>query len=271
MHPAVRMQRRVVAASNGGLRVQAGEVAQAVVGLRDEFDGKLERGLTYGDTLRITRALAHGRHTVAVPEVANTGALACSRAGVNDLIADLHRIGVTGTPLDDPEEAARHRVGVVPARRALVVRAQHRYEDVLTTAVRQSLQGSLHRKVTVGEAISASHSAVSDHSGSVRRVLITETSASYNAGRQSALIAVARTHPHLMQRWTELIDGKGRPLDKKVADDSFAMHGQLVKVGQPFLIPSDPRIASILHGKRVFYPPMRPADRAVLQPWIDKA
>lgn len=268
MHPAVRMQRTVVSTSRASLRVQGGEVAQSVQALREQMDGRLDKPLTYSDLVRVSQALSKGRHTQQVPTITNASALTCSEIGVRDLVRDLRRLGVTGTPLDDPNELARHRRGLTPERRLLVSRAQHRYEDALRTSLRMSLQGSLKDGRTVGESISRAHTAVSDRSGSVQRILITENSAAYNVSRQSALIVAARANPRIQQRWTELIDGNGKPLDNKVAQDSFAMHGTVVPVGQPFVIPADPRIAPVLHGRRVFYPPMRPHDRACLQPWI---
>lgn len=270
MHPAVRMQQGVVRASNASLRVQSGEIAQSVVALRERMSGRLALPIQSSDANNINRALSHGQHTIILLPETDNSAKVCSDLGLRDLLRDLHRLGVTGTPLDDPEEYERHRLGLTPQRQRLVVRARTRYERALQDALRVSLNEALHKKQTVGESISQAHTVVSGRSGSVQRIFLTENSAAYNASRQSALRVAVRANPHIQQRWTELIDGQGKPLDKRVAQDSFAMHGTVVPVGKPFIIPSDPRIAPVLHGKRVFYPPMRPNDRACLQPWIVK-
>ena len=70
----------------------------------------------------------------------------------------------------------------------------------------------------------------------------------------------------LRQRWTERINDQGKPLDNKVAPDSFAMHGIISDPGGMFIIPKDDRIQTEKQGKKIRFPPLRPNDRAVLTP-----
>ena len=97
----------------------------------------------------------------------------------------------------------------------------------------------------------------------VERTLMTEVSRIFN-GTQSAIIKKLG----LWSRWTELVDDlSGKPLDKRVGQDSLAIHGQVAPPGGKFTMPSAPKVSRSLVGKSWYYPPNRPHDRAILVPW----
>jgi len=90
----------------------------------------------------------------------------------------------------------------------------------------------------------------------------------YNAVQGDIFQAVWPQVPDLMKRWTEHVNDIGnRPLDKRVAPDSLAMHGQLAFPNQTFVMPPDPKVPADLHGMQWSHPPNRPNDRAVVTPW----
>lgn len=102
----------------------------------------------------------------------------------------------------------------------------------------------------------------------VERLVRTESSYAYNLAQAAALQAYPTDPEHLLWgRWSERVDDlTGRPLDKKVAEDSLVMHGQVTRPGGTFTMPNDPR-AGRLAGRSWAHPPNRPNDRAVLVPW----
>jgi hypothetical protein len=103
----------------------------------------------------------------------------------------------------------------------------------------------------------------------VRRLVLTEASYAYNLAQAAALQAFS-TEPGdlLWGRWTEKVDDlTGRPLDKRVAEDSLVMHGQVTRPGGTFRMPQDARAPKALVGRSWAHPPNRPNDRAVLVPW----
>lgn len=100
----------------------------------------------------------------------------------------------------------------------------------------------------------------------IRRLAETEAMDAYNAAREDVLSRMGG-YPRLRLRWVERIDDRtGLPLDARVAPDSFAMHGLQTRPGQPFTIPNDRRIDPKLRGRKVRHPPLRPHDRAVVEP-----
>jgi hypothetical protein len=107
----------------------------------------------------------------------------------------------------------------------------------------------------------------------VERMVNTETAAAYNIVRADAIKEMGDDIPGGMhERWTEKVDdATGRPMDKRVGDDSLVLHGQLANAEGLFVMPlSAPRMgrtASSMAGMAWSYPPNRPHDRAILIPW----
>ena len=81
----------------------------------------------------------------------------------------------------------------------------------------------------------------------------------------------------MMQRWSEHCDDStGMPLDNRVGVDSIAMHGQVAAPGEVFVMPSNApapdakgrtEVPEQLVGLSWYFPPNRPNDRAIVQPW----
>jgi hypothetical protein len=98
------------------------------------------------------------------------------------------------------------------------------------------------------------------------RILRTEAAFSFNAAQQESIVALAEEYPDVRKRWTELVDDRtGRPLDKRVAADSLALHGQVALPDGLFVMPAG--VSSPPPGTWLPYPPNRPNDRAVVTPW----
>lgn len=146
-------------------------------------------------------------------------------------------------------------------RRQAVRSLKHSMQEAIAHAVASSTL--LRDGVTVLDVLNRASAALTGQDDRVRRILRTETQIGYNQARFAMLKEMGHRHG-LMQRWTEMIDANGKPLDNKVAPDSFAMHGLLAHPGKPFIIPNDDRIPAARHGKSILYPPLRPNDRAVL-------
>jgi hypothetical protein len=104
----------------------------------------------------------------------------------------------------------------------------------------------------------------------VDRLVRTETSYAYNLAQSAALQAFPTEPGQLIWgRWNERVDDTtGKPLDKKVAEDSLVLHGQVARPGGVFTMPEDARAPSKLVGRSWSHPPNRPNDRAVLLPWM---
>lgn len=100
------------------------------------------------------------------------------------------------------------------------------------------------------------------------RAARTEASFTVNQAQADLVRVNAKQLPGLSKRWTEMVDDTGRPLDKKVAPDSLAMHGQIVAPDEKFIMPPDERAPAKMVGKSWDSPPNRPNDRAVVLPWM---
>lgn len=109
------------------------------------------------------------------------------------------------------------------------------------------------------------------------RIVRTELAWAYNATQNDGIVAAASEFPDLKTRWSEHVsDGSGAPLDDRVAVDSIAMHGQVVTPGGFFVMPptapypdakGNTKVPDALVGLSWQFPPNRPNDRAVVQPW----
>lgn len=103
------------------------------------------------------------------------------------------------------------------------------------------------------------------------RIVRTVGNQAYNAAAQLLAERLGTRVPKLFLRWTERVDdATGLPMDKRVGVDSLIMHGQVIKPGDAFKMPSTPRTPGYLAGKSWTAPPNRPNDRAVLVPFIPR-
>lgn len=111
-------------------------------------------------------------------------------------------------------------------------------------------------------------SAISANNHTVERIVLTETARAFNETQDTLVRELALTTPSIMKRWTEKVsDTTWAPLDKKVAADSMAMHGQLARVDASFIMPKDDKVPAKIWGMQWSAPPNRPHDRAVLTMW----
>jgi hypothetical protein len=108
------------------------------------------------------------------------------------------------------------------------------------------------------------------------RIVRTESNHAWNQGHKEAIAEASDELDDLAMQWNEHCDENGQPLDKRVAVDSLAMHGQVADVGEQFFCPSislvadengETTVGRSLAGKWFACPPNRPNDRSVLAPW----
>lgn len=103
----------------------------------------------------------------------------------------------------------------------------------------------------------------------IERVVRTETAHAFNTGQVESIFILQEEMPRIMKRWTELVnDATGQPMDKRVAGDSIAMHGQVAMPADEFVMPAAPTAPPKMIGATWPYPPNRPNDRAVVTPWM---
>lgn len=123
-------------------------------------------------------------------------------------------------------------------------------------------------ELTRSELVSASANVLENNWWRVERTLRTETSFAFNQAQVASIRALEDEYPDVMQRWTEMVnDLSGEPMDNRVGQDSLVLHGQVARVGNSFVMPSDPRAPASMIGSEWLHPPNRPNDRAVLMPW----
>lgn len=135
-------------------------------------------------------------------------------------------------------------------------------------AVAASLSQARQDGLTVQAAVAEIDRAVRDLQWQIDMAAQTHAAAAYNGAQNDTLRDISETVPELYKRWTELIDDvSGLGFDKRVADDSYVLHGQVVRAEMLFVMPPDPRVSTKLHGKTWPHPPNRPRDRAVIVPW----
>lgn len=132
----------------------------------------------------------------------------------------------------------------------------------------RGLRASFEKQVDPRHLIVLAGELMDQQSWRVERLVRTETSYAYNLAQAAALKAYPTEPGELLWgRWTERVDDlSGKPLDKKVAEDSLVLHGQVARPGGVFTMPDDPR-AGKLAGRSWAHPPNRPNDRSVLLPW----
>jgi hypothetical protein len=131
----------------------------------------------------------------------------------------------------------------------------------------------MQEKRSVADLISTIGTGINEEWWRVERIVVTETAFAYNEAQWDGMTNLSKNDPNLralMMRWTERITDGGMPMDKKVAQDSIAMHAQLAPPGGSFIMPPDAgaKVGNSLRGRFWSFPPNRPHDRAVLTPWF---
>lgn len=178
----------------------------------------------------------------------------------------------TGATMALPIEEAATFARVVEARTASLIRMHstswERYGARVTEQIEDSLALSLSTGDTPLEAIERIRAVTDQEWWQGERIVRTELAYSYNSAHADAIEESAKELKGLYKRWCEHVDdATGRPLDDRVANDSLAMHGQIVANDGLFVMIPDNRVSAKLWGKTWRSGPNRPNDRSVTMPW----
>lgn len=157
------------------------------------------------------------------------------------------------------------------------------YNVKVSTSLGDGLIDRIQRELTMGmasqesaiDSIARVESVTDGMFGSLDRLARTETMWAYNDAQARGTEACQEALPDLMLRWTEFVnDETGAPVDEKTAEDSLAMHGQVVEPGELFVMPEEmpdgspvSKRSAHLVGLGWDHPPNRPNDRAIVLPW----
>jgi hypothetical protein len=192
--------------------------------------------------------------------------------GVQATAAVLSRVRRSASPLDDLGTIGR----IVGARQSSLEAYRRRTAQELTGNIKADVITRLQRmpleKARVSDMVTSVGERLDDDWWMVERAVRTETGFAYNLAQADG-IALLDQDPEfrggIWSRWTEMInDLTGAPFDKKVGDDSKALHGQLVRPGGVFTMPSGRGAPSKLIGATWSHPPNRPNCRGILTPWM---
>lgn len=179
----------------------------------------------------------------------------------------------TGATVPVPIEEAARFAGVIDKHRTSLLSVHRlsmaKYGAQVVTRMQDHIAQSLIQGETAGQAIDRIQSVADMEWYQAERIVRTEQAWAYNATHADGILELSEDIPDLMQRWTEFVsDSTMSPLDDRVGKDSIAMHGQLAPPGGRFTMPpGEPGVSSTLWGQSWLFPPNRPNDRAVLQPW----
>lgn len=173
-------------------------------------------------------------------------------------------------PLDDDavyRQLTSSRRGLLDSLRQQAI---HRLRPALADQVwRRVSEMAASGKHTIGDLVHAAADELDAQWWRIERTARTESSYAFNLGQAEGVAELAKHHPGMLQRWTELVDdATGAPMDNRVGMDSIVMHGQVAAPGGRFSMPADPRAPTSLIGLSWTHPPNRPNDRAVLTPWM---
>jgi hypothetical protein len=178
----------------------------------------------------------------------------------------------TGAEITLPTDEASRFWGVIDEGRSSLLKMHAKsmatYGAGMVAKMEEGLALSLATGETLGQAISRVQDTAEVSWVKGEQIVRTETAWAYNATHADAFEEFAEEMNDLMMRWTEFVDDDDfEPLDMRVGQDSIEMHGQLVKPGGVFRMPSDADVHESLLDGAWFHPPNRPNDRAVLAPW----
>lgn len=178
----------------------------------------------------------------------------------------------TGATISVPLEEAATFAGLIEQRSPSLIRSIdssfQRYGVKVTSDIERELALSLATGETPADAIERVQKVADINWWRAERIVRTETAAAWNAGHSASTAELAEDFEDVYNRWCEYVDDvTGSPLDDRVAVDSLALHGQVAKPGDAFVMPPDNRVSSLLWGKRYMHGPNRPNDRSVTMPW----
>ncbi len=253
-----------------------------------ELAGKLHRILHAkgGDTFtahslrNIQTQLRIGQMRIAHALGVNMGPVSnlAQTESLHALVGDLTRLErvYRGSEIVLPVEQASHFTQLIEARRPTLLRVHAesfaRYGANTVSAMEERLGMSVLMGESTHEAVERIGQVADLNWWKAERIVRTETSLAYNLTHSDGMAASRKALPELQQRWSEHCTDTfpAMPLDKRVGQDSVALHGQIVHPGGRFYMPPDPRVSQSMWGRTWTAPPNRPNDRSVLSPWMPK-
>jgi hypothetical protein len=198
---------------------------------------------------------------------------------VND-VRKLHK-KFTGGEIVLPVEEASVFAGVVQRRASTLLRANQtsfsRYGVNVVEKVEKQMAVSMLKGETPSDVVDTIAETIGGEWWQGDRIVRTEMAYAYNSTHRDGIAESAEDMPGLMMRWEEHCDDGGSPLDDRVGVDSIAMHGQVAKPGDLFIMPATApfpdekgrtAVPEALVGRSWSFPPNRPHDRAVISPWM---
>jgi hypothetical protein len=142
------------------------------------------------------------------------------------------------------------------------------YGSRVVGAIENQLALSLVEGETTGDAIDRVQGVADNEWWQAERIVRTETAAAYNQTAADGIAEVATEFDDMRIRWVEHCDDEGEPLDDRVAADSIALHGQVARPGEGWVMPLDAEdVSESMLGQRFFSAPCRPNGRETLSAW----
>jgi hypothetical protein len=143
-----------------------------------------------------------------------------------------------------------------------------KYGARIVTKMESQLGESLIAGESPNDAVARIETVAKGEWYQAERIVRTETAWAFNATQADGMVDAASELDDLYMRWSEHVDDEtGEPLDDRVAADSLALHGQVVRPGGEFLMPGSADVQESLQGRGWPFPTDRPNDRACLAPW----
>jgi len=218
------------------------------------------------------------RLSVHLGAAMNEQTVIAQESSANAMIMAVKRMEkvASGAVVQLPIEQAARFAGVVDARRtslmSLNTRSMAKYGASVVVKVEQTIGVGLLQGLSGFEMVQGVSEVIGGELWRAERIARTETAWAYNATQMDAIGATKKTFPDIMMRWVEYVaDVTLAKLDARVGDDSCAMHGQLARpgasFGMPLVNPPNLKISPSMLGMQWTFPPNRPNDRSVLQPW----
>lgn len=259
---------------------RAADVSERIVGEMTAESNRYGRRVTASGVRTVSAQVEQGLLGLYTRMISRSAGVMVDEMGglVHEATADANmRLARVFKNVEGAVPAALHESTKTQARRAMRAQVMNQIaqQDMhagwgpnMHAAVATTLAHARQNGLPVQEAVANIDRSVRDLQWQIDMAAQTHAAAAYNGAQNDTLRVIASTVPQLYKRWTELIDDHtGQPFDKRVANDSFVLHGQVAHTEALFVMPPDPRVSAKLHGKTWPHPPNRPRDRAVLVPW----
>ena len=219
------------------------------------------------------------RTSIEMGQSLNSQVIKAQEASARSLIRSIKRMekAASGSVVQLPIEQASRFAGVVDKRKSSLLKLHAASMAKYGAGVVGKIEQAIAMSLLKGEAGYSAVKRVAETMGQewwkAERIVRTETAWAYNATHADAVGEASKAFPDLMMRWVEYVtDVTLQKMDTRVGDDSVALHGQLARSGTYFVMPlvhpvPTMKISPSLRNQQWLFPPNRPNDRAVLQPW----